>query len=395
MLFRTRVQRCYGQVLYPPTSTLPGDFYHCCATNFNIVLHEKTFIGIRASQHRGLFLSSEGRTGALPANMPIATIPLATLYTERNVAQKPNTLHDLTLAQVRDAIPVQEFKVMAPQLYLGMQFAAITAALPDISRSENAEALQRMFEVMRVGANPWARMLDDEDFNEDFVFGMYGMTLDTWQRSNYEEMTKGFHACTLAIHEAVNPPFKIEHFRRISRLVLARVEHVPPADYYDGSAFVRRLKRSYRRLRKVPDPAELAMVPLLDLINHSNRPNCGVRIGPSPALGGKGAITLFSLCPINPGQEICRHYNFALKRDAALFRYGFLPFDLISIVEHDAANEHVFKNMHMMRPKADEVLEKEKQLDNEVARLERIFADAKRQQAPDPSLGDRVSRREK
>lgn len=393
MLLRTSIRRCYGQVLYPATSTLPPDFFHCCRENFGIKLHEDVFIGIRPSQQRGLFLGHEGRTGPLPANTPIATIPLATLYTVYNIATKPNTLRYVTLAQVRDAIPDEEFKMMAPQFYMGLQFAAITAALPDTSRGEDEEALLRMFSVSRDGANPWARMLDDEDFNEDFVFGMYGMTLDTWQRNNYEEMTKKFHSCSLAIHEAIEPPFKIEHFRRIARLILARIEHVPPADYYDGNATVRRLRRRYRQLRRLPDPAVVANVPYLDLVNHSNRPNCGIRLGPSAVLGGKGAITLFSLGRINPGQEICRHYNFALNRDAALFRYGFLPFDLISIVEHDAATEHIFKNMHMMRPKSDELQAQERKLDDEVARLERIFVDAKSAEVPDSSLGDRISRR--
>ncbi|KAG5482758.1 hypothetical protein CUR178_06798 [Leishmania enriettii] len=397
MLRRTGVARCFGEVLYGSSSTLPGDFFRCCTTHFGAHLHEETFIGTRSSQHRGMFLSHT-RSAPLPANKPLATIPLARLLTVSNIATTPNALPHVTLAKVRDAIADDEFRMMAPQFYLGLQMSAIIAAVPDITRACSAAEVSRITDLLRVGATPYARMLDDEDFNEEFVFGMYGMALDSWQRTSYEEMTKKYHLALTAIHDAVGPPFRLEHFQRITRLVLARAEHVPPVDYYSGNPFLRRLKRRWRRLRKIPEPTELALVPYLDLVNHSNRPNCAIRIGPSPTFSGEGAITLFTLREVLPGHELCRHYNFALDRASALFRYGFLPFDLISIVDHDAVDEHVVKTRGMFRPESAERLERWRQEAKEVARLEKLFQAAKqggitRDWQPDSSLNDRVSRR--
>uniref|UniRef100_A0A0A9YR50 SET domain-containing protein n=1 Tax=Lygus hesperus TaxID=30085 RepID=A0A0A9YR50_LYGHE len=82
------------------------------------------------------------------------------------------------------------------------------------------------------------------------------------------------------------------------------------------------------------------MVPLLDMVNHSNRPNCAVRIARSPLLPHHAsAITLHTIAPVSVGGELCRHYNFALSRSNALFRYGFLPFDILTMIEIDQAKE--------------------------------------------------------
>ncbi|KPI88482.1 hypothetical protein ABL78_2378 [Leptomonas seymouri] len=406
MFQRSQTRRCYGKALYGPRSTLPSDFYRCCAEHFNIRIHEGTFIGVRSSQHRGLFLSAD-RAAPLRANTPLATIPLNSLYTVSNIATKPNTLRDVTVDNVRDAIRDDEFRIMAPQFYLGLQMSAIIASLPDITRSESQEEYERMSEILREGASPYARLLDDEDFSEEFVFGMYGMALDAWQRSSYEEMTKKYHLALTSIHEALRLPFKLEHFQRITRLVVARAEHVPPAGYYGGTTLMRKLSRRWRKWKRIPDPFDVALAPYLDLVNHSNRPNCAVRIGPSPVLNGAGAITLFSLRDIQPGQELCRHYNFGLNRASALFRYGFLPFDLISIVDHDAIDEHLIKNASMFKPESQEELEKRERERRELARLEKIFQDAKHSSsggghgapvsgelAPNAAMGDRISRRQ-
>ncbi|EPY36833.1 hypothetical protein STCU_00384 [Strigomonas culicis] len=395
MLRRSFLLLGVGEQLYGELSSLPRDYYHCCAANFNILLHEKTFIGIRSSQQRGLFLDAD-RGAPLAPNTPVATVPLQSLYRLSNIHTKPNALRAIQLDDVRAAIRDDEMKMMAPQLLLGLQFAAIITALPDITKESTQADVERVAAVLRGGANPWARMLDDEDFNEQFILGMYGMTLDTWQRASYDQLTEKFHHALTDLHSTLRLPYTIDHLRRITRLVLARAEHVPPADYYDGSALARRLQRRWRQLRRRPDPAEVAMVPLLDMVNHSNRPNCGVRVGPSPALGGKGAITLFTLTRVEPGHELCRHYNFALSRPYALFRYGFLPFDLISIVEHDAVQEHYVKHKGSMRPESEEKQQQRAREDREVARLEQIFKDARRQShlPPDPALGERRSRRE-
>ncbi|KAK7196429.1 SET domain containing protein [Novymonas esmeraldas] len=381
MLHRSCVVRCFGKTLYGASSTLPSDFLHCCSSHFGIHLHEETFIGTRSSQQRGLFLAHT-RAAPLPANTPIATVPLSTLYSVSNISTKADALPHVTLEMVRNAIADEEFRMMAPQFYLGLQMGAIIAAVPDITRASTTAEVQSVTELLRSGAAPYARMLDDEDFNEEFVFGMYGMALDSWQRTSYEEMTKKYHIALTSIHEAANPPFKLEHLQRITRLVLARAEHLPPADFYTGSPLLRRLRRRWRRLRKTPDPAEVTLVPLLDLVNHSNRPNCAIRVGPSPVLDGAGAVTLFTLRDVQPGQELCRHYNFALNRAVALFRYGFLPFDLISIVDHDAIDEHVMKSRDMFRPESEARQSAHAQEAAEVARMERLFQKAKHSHAP-------------
>eukprot|EP00796_Vickermania_ingenoplastis_P001296 gene1296-746_t len=350
--------------LYSKSSSLPADFYKCCHSYFQIKSHLPTYVGTRDSQVRGLFLSTElspwQRGGPAPApveaNTPLLTIPLDQVYTETNISSKPNTLRNVTVEQVRQLIPVPEFKLMAPQLYMGLQFAAMTSAIPQVPEfdptdaSGSSSSIERYVDIQAGGANPWSRMLEDEDFNENFILNMYGGALDKWQRENFDELTSAFHRCISAIHEGLQLRMKIDHLRRTARLVLARVEHVPPAGYWDQPRWRRRLAAAYRRARKRREPSQLAMIPMLDLVNHSNRPNCGVRIGPSAALQGRPAVTLFSLSRILPGQELCRHYNFSLTRPVALFRYGFLPFDLISIVELDPANEYLFKNQHQMRP---------------------------------------------
>ncbi|EKF39340.1 hypothetical protein MOQ_000435 [Trypanosoma cruzi marinkellei] len=371
----TRRRADFGKELYGKLSTLPGDFYEACRSHFGITLHQDTFIGVRSSQVRGLFLSTSSKP--LEANNPIATIPLSSLYTVSNIQSKPNTLRHVTLDGVRNAVREEEFKVMAPQFYMGLQFSAIISSIPDITHARDAEEVERITQILRGGAMPWARLIDDEDFNEQFIFGMYGMALDMWQRKSYEEMTKLFHHNITAIHEKFQPPFSVDTFRRIARLVLARVEHMPPPDYYDGSAVWRRVRHYMRQWTKQSDPSEVCMVPLLDLVNHSNRPNCGLRVGPSSVVGGKGAITIYSIARINPGQEICRHYNFAINRPNALFRYGFLPFDLISIVEHDAIDEYLVKNQHMLREESEEVQMKRQKEREEVQRLEKIFQHAR------------------
>lgn len=380
---RSNSRLCYGKALYGANSTLPVDFFHCCSRHFNMRLHEETFIGVRSSQQRGLFLS-ETRPSSLPANSPIVTIPLATLLTASNCHRLPNALPHITLEKVEQATNETEFRIMAPQLLLALQLSAVIASLPDITKAETREETERISAILRSGVAPYARLLDDEDFNEEFVFGMYGMALDSWQRASFEDMTEGLHRTLTVLHERLEPPFKLEHLRRITRLVLARAEHTPPLKYYSGSSLLRQVRRRWRRLCGVPDPYEVSMVPFLDLVNHSNRPNCAIRVGPSPELGGAGAITLFSLREVHPGKELCRHYNFAIDRASALLRYGFLPFDLISIVEHDAIDEYLVKNQDMLKPESVEIAEKRERDRAELQRLEQLYQTAKRSRATGP-----------
>ncbi|EPY33404.1 hypothetical protein AGDE_08300 [Angomonas deanei] len=381
-MFRlTVLWRETGRPLYPRTSLLPIDFYHCCKNHLNIQLNYKTYVGMRSSQQRGIFLDPSEH---IKQNQVIATIPLTSLHRLSNIQTKPNTMRNVSLDDVRNAIKNSEFKMMAPQIYMGLQFSSIISLLPDVSKQKSMEDIDKCNAVLQSDINPWARMLDDEDFNEDFVLSMYGMSLDNWQRNKFDDLNVHFRTAMNDVYMALQPPFKPEHFRRITRLIIARVEHVPPEDYYDGNATIRRLRRRLRQLRGKPDPTDLAMVPFLDMLNHSNRPNVGIRVGPSPVLNGKGAITVYSLCEIAPGHELCRHYNFAISRPFALFRYGFLPFDLITMTETDPAMEHVFKNQHMMSDESMEAQRAKEMVEREVDRLETLFKEARGEKPSSP-----------
>ena len=349
-------------------TSLPVDFFRCCATHFGTVFHTPLIIGIRTSQVRGLFLP-EGHT--IEPNQPIASIPLNKIVTNERILTSSFADPKITVERVEKAIALPEFRSMAPQLHLGVQMASVIHTLPDPSRlfSQEEQDLSDAIQVKEM--MPWARIVDDEDFNEKFVFNMYAATLDTWQKQSYNELVEGFAKVTAELQQQLELPYSANHLRRISRLVLARSEHFPSADYYTTNKYVRK----FQRLMGTVPKQEVALVPLLDLVNHSNRPNVGVRIGRSQALNGEPAVTIHSLTRIEGGQEICRHYNFALTRPAALFRYGFLPFDMISMVDNNSADEHLTKVD--LNSEASEVLEKRRKEDDEVRKLEDMFKKAK------------------
>ncbi|RNF11204.1 hypothetical protein TraAM80_01136 [Trypanosoma rangeli] len=102
MLSITRRHADVGKELYGKLSTLPGYFYGACRSHFGMTLHQDTFIGIRSSQLRGLFLSTSSKP--LEANKLIATIPLASLYTVSNIGTKPNALRHVLLEDVCNAV---------------------------------------------------------------------------------------------------------------------------------------------------------------------------------------------------------------------------------------------------------------------------------------------------
>lgn len=367
--FRLQVAKEGTPISRVKKSSLPVDFFRCCSQHFGITFHSPLLIGVRSSQIRGIYLP-EGHT--IEANQPIVSIPLASIATNQRIMESKFALPSVTVTDVEKNIPLPEFKSMAPQLHLGVQFANIIHKLPDTTRLFTQEEQDASDALQVEELMPWARLLDDEDFNEQFVFQMFGASLDSWQKKSYNELVEGFGKVTSELQSSLQLPFSAAHLRRISRLVVARAEHFPEARYYNGSKWVRKLKR----IVGSKPINEVAMVPVLDLINHSNRPNINVRVGPSLVNKGAGEITLFSMTKIQGGQELCRHYNFALSRPAALFRYGFLPFDMISMIEHSAVQEHLVHHRDL-NPEADELLEKRKKEDSEIARLETLFKKAK------------------
>lgn len=389
MLSSSRHLRCIGKELYSKgASALPKEYFSSCTNHFGIVLHEPLFIGVRGSQVRGLYLSLDHPRG-VPANKPLFTIPLRNALTIPNLQKHRFAQKDITVDQVRDCVTSDEFRIMTPLFYIGMQVASIISHLPDFRKAMSEEEFMQSQQLMTGDLIPWARMLDDEDFNEMFIFGMYGMALDSWQRASFQELNKEFHKNITNIHTTLKLPYSVDLLRRITRLVIARAEQIPLTSNYDGPLWLRRLRRLYRWVRKdIQLPTEPGVLPLLDLVNHSNRPNVRLSIAPSKFVGGAPAVTVSSLCAILPGQEICRHYNFAMTRPNALFRYGFLPFDLISVVEHDAVDEHLIKAQDQFKPEEDVLVEQRKKEMNEIQRLENIFRAARSTKAKPPGGAD-------
>lgn len=388
-MHRSFLCRCGpGKVLYEKgASALPRDFYDACGGYFGMKLHHPTYIGVRPSQVRGIYLSHSAKDG-VEANQPIFTIPLDSVQRVSTVAHHPLALPRVTLDNVRDVIHFSEMKLMAPQLYLGLQIASIASNIPDFKRMSSSSQIDEARQRMVQDIIPWIRILDDEDFNEQFIFGMYGMALDSWQRQSFNEINDMFNKSISAIHHTLKLPFTADHLRRMTRLVIARSEHVPLPSVYEGHRFLRRLRRLVRVLqRNTTLPSEVGVVPMLDLINHSNRPNVAAKIAPSALLGGRPAATVYSIAKILPGQELCRHYNFALSRPNALFRYGFLPFDLISVIENDAIHEHLIKNQDMLEEEMPAVVQQREAEFKEIARLEQLFREA-RSKAPPPSSAE-------
>lgn len=364
-MFSSPLVRCSSAT--PKSVSLPVDYFRCCSNRLGVRFHRPLLIGIRTSQVRGLF-AADGHD--IPANSPVATIPLASVITGKSMASGEFGMPEITPEIIASHIADEEIRLLAPHIHLGLQFASAINYIPGRTAVETSDP--ELASLLVEDVMPICRMIDDEDFNEEFLFRMYGATLDTWQKAGFTEMTDKFNKAMTDLHTALKLPFSIRHLRRICRLILARTEHVPRPDQFEGSIWVRRVRRLLATVLKQTPPTDVAVIPVLDLVNHSNRPNLGVRLGPSPLLDGRAAVTLHTLMPVKGGQELCRHYNFALSRQAALFRYGFLPFDLIAVEELSAINEHLVKNRELS-PESDEIIAQRTKEMEEIHRLEGLF----------------------
>jgi hypothetical protein len=77
---------------------------------------------------------------------------------------------------------------------------------------------------------------------------------------------------------------------------------------------------------------------------------------------------------IEGGRELCRYYNFAISRGNALFRYGFLPFEMMSLEHYDPYTQHYCKDIAPnLNPESDEELRRKHEVDVEVKRLQSLF----------------------
>ena len=362
----------YQKRMAPETvlRSLPVEFFRCCVNYFGIIFHHPVVTGVRSSQIRGLFNPDGHR---LNANTLLITIPLKNVLTSAKLAQHPLAAA-ATESQVRDLIKDDEMKHMVHHFLLGLHCASIVHQLPDVTKvGTNTDAIERL----RSDLVPWVRMLDDEGYDEPFLHQMYGPALDIWQKKSFDELNGMFSRAVCDIHTGLNAQVPLDHFRRHTRLSLARTESFPSHSWFTKLRWSRNMLKAKWSFLGQKQPLDTVLVPMLDLVNHSNRPNVAVSVGASSALLGEPAISIHTIAPVEGGAELCRHYNLAMSRAVTLFRYGFLPFDTIAVHEHSFFDEAYGRTMASLEPEPKNRIDAKKAQEQELDRLEGIFRKAR------------------
>ena len=344
---------------------------------FGVKLHYPIFFGLRQNGLRGVFLDQKA---SVPRGAPVVTVPLRSSIHVDNVRNCKHACHDLLPQHIEPYLHSEELRPLLPQMYLGIQFAYMMARLPTHREKPTADtsvvttttsADEEPDDVMA-----WCRMIDDEDWSEDFIARLYGSALDEWQKKSYGDMCSTTMRSLSSIHKHLRDRPPLDLVQRIVRVVLARTDHFPDESELAASP-LRRVRRILRNIRGIKPTKRVGLIPMVDMLNHSNLPNVTVQFGYSEDVHAPAAIVR-SVVPIQGGQEVCRHYNFACERPSALFRYGFLPFDTINVVEMDNWKEHVWKSVLPNQGPADaEKIKLEKKLDDEVEKLQNIYRKAK------------------
>lgn len=371
-------------------SPLINNYFRWCSEQANIQFHVPMFFTLRPNGMRAAYLYDGC---VIPRGQPIFTVPYSAVVTPATIASFPWAAANVTPDAIAPHVTDEEIAPLAPQLYLGLQFAHMIyrlngdAEVGSIAGPTCATGAASAMpgEAQQTGLAPWCHFIDDENFDEAFILKMFRNGLDTMQTQSYNELASMFNHSMTNIQDRLRLPFSVEHLKRITRVVLSRCELIPTADELQTRNFVRLLRRAWWRLSgqsvegMKASRRQLSVVPLLDALNHSNRPNVGVRYGVSSFLDNKPAVTVFALTDIFGGQELCRHYNFAMNRAAALFRYGFLPFDVMTVVEHDAWQSHYKEGLRPNMGDESAAQRRDKaQVAEEVARLESVFVAARR-----------------
>jgi len=364
------------------TTSLVVDYLGECAEKHGIKFHAPVLFGLRPQIGlRGLYLA-EGFT--VKRNTPIFTIPFSGLLSAENVVNEPNA-PDITLQDVDEAIEDRELKPLATHILFGLHMAEQVAALPKHHSREldpdnlTLEEYDAMLRFFTEGIMPWARMIDDENWAEEHVLGTYRSALDKWQLQDYNDLLNMFNRNITDVHHKLKLKCTTEDFRRITRVCIARTEQVTPASELYTSRMQRLCTKAYRKLSGQPLKVrpDLRMIPLMDMINHSNQANTWMRVFPDGSdLGvGKGpCVSLFALNDIQGGRELCRYYNFGMSRGNALFRYGFLPFEMMAMDNFDPWKEHYAKGVAPnLMPESEEEQKKRIEIEKEVARMQEIF----------------------
>jgi hypothetical protein len=355
---------------------LVGDFMRMCDSSQHVRFHCPLLVDMRSNGMRGLFMPKHHY---VERNTPLYTIPFKGFVGNATMMTLDDTL-PVTLADVEQALEGEEIRAMAPQLHLAMHVSNQIARLPHVLNTRNVDVVEgeRIARLETGGLMPYWRLLDDEDWSEQHIQQMYRNALDDWQKKNYDELLLDTGRAVSKLHQHFDCVFKQDLLRRMARVIIARVEHVPNGEHMQSNRVTKSIRAAYRAATKTPKPKVCALVPMLDMLNHSSRPNCDVRFHVDDKTG-EPVATVFSLCRIKGEQEVCRHYNFTMDRSNALFRFGFLPFDTVEIPELDPWKEHYEKTLAgRMDPISTAEQQKRQQVEDEVFRLQRVFADAKR-----------------
>uniref|UniRef100_A0A7S1QV27 SET domain-containing protein n=1 Tax=Neobodo designis TaxID=312471 RepID=A0A7S1QV27_NEODS len=357
--------------------------------------HVPTLVGVRRDGMRGLYIA-DGHEAK--RNEPILTIPYRAFISSDRLQNEPGALPEATLEKIVELMEDEELVPVAPAIHLAVQQSHQMLRLPrntrDVSNAaqramsavargetqteahkEALAAYEKVVNLYTENLMSWCRVVDDEDWNETHVQELYKPVLDQFQTNNYDDTLARFNKAIQRVHTKLNLDAKLEDVRRIARVVIARTEQVPLESDLSAPYVVRRLTKLKRSVLKQPTPRHGVVVPMVELINHSGRPNVAVRFG---IYDGEPALRVQTIAPVGAARELCRHYNFAMDRSNAVFRYGFLPFEVASVPELSAWKNHYVDDIYpQLASQTAEEMEEERKVDAEVHRLENIFKNKK------------------
>ena len=395
------LRRCASRCVKVDTQTLLTDAdrrltslvvdYFRMADERAVKFHVPMLVGVRSDGLRGLWVA-EGHEAK--RNEPLLTIPYRSFITPGRLAEEEGALESVTLEKVAEAMADEEVQPLAPAVYMAVQQAHQMTRLPRHTRDVTREAqramsaaargdtqteghrnalaaYEKLVKVYTDGMMPWCRMTDDEDWNETHVQELYKPVLDQFQTTNYDDTLLRFNKAVQRVHTELHLRTRLDDIRRIARVMIARTEQVPLESDLMASPLMRRFNKLRRTVMKEKVQRMGVVAPMVELVNHSGRPNVALRFG---IFDGEPALRVQSIAPIGSGKELCRHYNFAMDRSNSLFRYGFLPFEVASVPELNQWKNHYVDDVcPRLEKQSSEELEHERKIDSEVHRLEKIF----------------------
>ena len=333
---------------------LEDDFFHAMKNHFGAYISQPLAIKERNAFVRGLYLGSNSyaKRGEVLAAIPLNKAAITVDSIHKMLTTKIKIRNDVTEEAVYKQVSHLSKGVISlvPQIAIAVNLALVIRELPDSLTSTSIAEYDEMQTVLKSGLASYTRMIDDESFVDEMVWHLYSTALDDNQKKAYQEMLAEFNNALHAVRDGLKLTLiSAEHLRRIARITLARVDHISTPDWIRKSPRARNFSRLAHRIKCIfkgesalPELVgkQVAIVPLADMINHSNRPTVALQYGRCKELNGEYCATIVALRDLAPGVELARHYNVSLQRPSLLFRYGFLPFEVINVVEQDAFREH-------------------------------------------------------